>query len=125
MIYLISMCSKQKRRLKSKCVNMITGINESKKLIKHLSCECKSKLDGRKCNSNQWWNKDKCWCECKKHIVCEKDYVWNPAKCKCENGKYLAIIMNEIICDGIIESHDKKQILIKRKQSVKQRIYIF
>ena len=105
--------------------NMITGINESKKLTKHLSYECKSKFDGRKYNSNQWWNNDKCWCECKKHSACEKDYVWNPASCKCENEKYLAIIMNEIICDGIIESHDKKQILIKRKQSVKQRIPIF
>ena len=33
--------------------NMITGINESKKLTKHISCECKYKLDGTKCNSNQ------------------------------------------------------------------------
>ena len=33
---------------------MITGINESKTLIKHLSCECKCKFDGTKCKSNQW-----------------------------------------------------------------------
>ena len=32
---------------------MITWINESKKLTKHISCECKCKFDGRKCNSNQ------------------------------------------------------------------------
>ena len=31
--------------------NMITGINESKTLTKHISCECKCKFDGRKCNS--------------------------------------------------------------------------
>ena len=31
---------------------MITGINESKILTKHISCECKWKFDGRKCNSN-------------------------------------------------------------------------
>ena len=31
---------------------MITGINESKTLTKHISCECKCKLDGRNCNSN-------------------------------------------------------------------------
>ena len=36
--------------------SMITGINESKKLTKHISCECKSKFDGRKSNSNQMWN---------------------------------------------------------------------
>ena len=40
--------------------NMITGINESKTLTKHISCECKSKFDGKKCNSYQWWNNDKC-----------------------------------------------------------------
>ena len=39
---------------------MISGINESKTLTKHRSCECKCKFDGRKCNSNQKWNNDKC-----------------------------------------------------------------
>ena len=33
--------------------NVITGINESKTLTKHISCECKYKFDGRKYNSNQ------------------------------------------------------------------------
>ena len=40
--------------------NIITGINESKTLTKHISCECKCKLDGTKCNSSQWWNNNKC-----------------------------------------------------------------
>ena len=39
--------------------NMITGINESKWLKKHISCECKCKFDGRNCNLDQWWNNDK------------------------------------------------------------------
>ena len=52
--------------------SMIAGINESKTLPKHISCECKCKFDGRKCSTNQKWNNDKCWCECNKHI-CEKD----------------------------------------------------
>ena len=34
--------------------NMITEINESKALIKHISYECICRLDGRKCNSDQW-----------------------------------------------------------------------
>ena len=46
--------------------NMITGINELKTLTKHISCEFKCRFDGRKCNSDQWWNNDKCRCECKK-----------------------------------------------------------
>ena len=33
--------------------NMITQINESKTLIKHISCR----------NSHQWWNTNKCRCE--------------------------------------------------------------
>ena len=54
--------------------NMITGINSSK-TAKYISWECKCKFDGRKCNSDQWWNNDKCRCECKKHHTCEKNYV--------------------------------------------------
>ena len=89
--------------------NMITGMNESKTLTKHISCECKSRFDGRKCNSNQWWNNSKCRCECKKRHVCEKDYVSNPATCNCENGKYLASIMDDsaIICDEVIHADAK------------------
>ena len=86
--------------------NMITNImnrNESKTLTKHISCECKCKFDGRKCNSDQWWNNDKCWCDSKKCHVCEKDYVRNPATCNCESGKHLASIMDDsaITCDEI------------------------
>ena len=32
---------------------MITGINESKTLMKHISCTCRCISDGRKCNSSQ------------------------------------------------------------------------
>ena len=84
---------------------MIIGINESKTLTKHISRECKCKFDETKCKSNQWWNNNKCRCECKKHHICEKDYVWNPATCNCENEKYLVSIMDEstIICDDVIK----------------------
>ena len=51
---------------------MIIGIYINKTLTKHISCECKCKFDGRKCNLNQWWDNDKCQCECKKRHVCEK-----------------------------------------------------
>ena len=83
--------------------NMITGINESQTLTKHISCQCKCRFDDRKCNSDQWWNNDKCRCGCKKGHVCEKDSIWNPATCNCENGKYLASIMDDpaIICDEL------------------------
>ena len=40
--------------------NMITGINESKTLTKHISCKCKCRFDETKCKSNQSWNNNKC-----------------------------------------------------------------
>ena len=68
-------------------LNMLTGISESKILLEHVSCECKYKFDGRKCNSDQKWNINKCRCKCKKHYVCEYGYIWNPATCRCKNGQ--------------------------------------
>ena len=64
------MRSIQNRRFKFNRAQMITRINESRTLTKHISCECKCKFDGRKCNSYQKWNNDKCRCDCKKHNIC-------------------------------------------------------
>ena len=87
------MCSKQNRRFKS---NMIKEINESKNLTKHISCECKCKFDGRKCNSNQKWNNNKRRFKCRKHHIYKK-------------GKYLASIIDDslIMCDKIIHTETK------------------
>ena len=87
--------------------NIITEIKEWKTFIKHILCKCKCKFDGRKCNSDQWWNKDKCWCECKKCHEYEKDYILNPSTCSCENGKYIASIIDdlEVTWDEVIESY--------------------
>ena len=44
---------------------------------------CVCRLDGIICNIKQWWNEDKCRCECKKLIdkgVCDKN---------CDIGEYL------------------------------------
>ena len=80
---------------------MIPGIIESKTLNRHISCECKCQFDGTKCNANQWWNSNKCWCECKNYHICEEDYLWNPAIWK---WKYLASFMDDsAICDKVIE----------------------
>ena len=61
--------------------NIFMGINELKTLAKHISCECKCKFDGWKCNR----------CERRTHLA--------------NNGKYLAsIIDNSVIkCDEIID----------------------
>ena len=48
---------------------MITGKINSKTLTKHLSCKCRCKFNGTKCNSNQRRNNTKCQHECKKHNI--------------------------------------------------------
>ena len=106
--------------------NMIAGINKSKVLTKHISCKCKCRFDGRNCNSDQWWNNDKCWCECKKHHLSEKDYVWNPATCNCENGKCLASIMDDstIMYDEIIEQTVLTNLNENKANCKTQNLYI-
>ena len=60
---------KKTEDLNLRVFNMITVINESKTLAKHILWECKCKFDGRKCNLNQKQNNDKCRCESKKHYM--------------------------------------------------------
>ena len=65
----------------SNVFNLITRINGSKVLAKHVSRECKCKYDGGIYDLNQNWNNDKCQCESKnprKHQLCEKNHIWNP-----------------------------------------------
>ena len=54
--------------------SMIRGIYELKTSTKHIPCECKYKFDGRKCNSDQCWNNDKCRCEYRKSQANEKQF---------------------------------------------------
>ena len=49
-----------------KVFNTMAGINESKSVVKHVSCNCKRRFNGIKYNSKQKWNNEQCQCECKK-----------------------------------------------------------
>ena len=82
---------------KVKCFNMVTRINKSKRLAKHISCESKWKLNDKKCNLNQRWNNNKCLFDCKnprKLYVRETDYVG--CACTCKNSKYSEIIIHDL-----------------------------
>ena len=57
-------CVPNKTDLNLSVFSMITWITKSKTLTKHISCECEGKFDRPKLNLNQWWNNDKCQCEC-------------------------------------------------------------
>ena len=87
---------------------MITGIDESKTLTKHISCKYKCKFDGRKCNSNQKWNNDKCPCERKKH----------------HRIRLHKVITRDEIIDAV-ETNLFQQMLMKKMQSAKQKFSIF
>ena len=51
MVYLIKYVFQNKTKdLNLSKFNIITGINESKILTKHISCKRKYRFDGRKCN---------------------------------------------------------------------------
>ena len=80
--------------------NMITEINESETLTKHISYKCKRKFDAKKLNSSQNQNDNKCRCVCKypkERCVCDKDYIWNPVTCSCKNDYYLASIIDDSV----------------------------
>ena len=42
----------------------IKGVNERKTHVDHISCDCRCEFDGKKWNSGQKWNDEKCYCEC-------------------------------------------------------------
>ena len=109
--------------------NIITGINKSKTLTKHVSCKCKCKLDGRKCNSNQSGIMVNAGASVKTLYMWKKD-ILNPATCSCENGKYLAsTIDNSVITrDKITDAEETKTVTTifnEKKQPVRQKISIF
>ena len=87
---------------------MFTNINETRTLIKHISCNCKCQFDSTTSNSNQKWNNERCQCECKNCLTCKDDYNWNPSTCICENCKYLKSIIDEsvIVWDEIKNAAD-------------------
>ena len=61
--------------LNTSIFNMITEINDSKTLAKHISCKCKCRFDGKniiQINGGKTTNVD---LSVKKVNVCEKDYI--------------------------------------------------
>ena len=92
-----------------KVFNMIT-IDESKTLIKHISCDCNCKFNSTACNSNQKWRNKTGQCECKNYYYkCKIYHRWNPATCNCKNRKYLESIIDKsvIMCSEIANKCNK------------------
>ena len=43
----------------------MSGVNKTRFLVQHESCECKCGLTESVCNSKKKWKHNECWCECK------------------------------------------------------------
>lgn len=78
-----------------------TKVIERKTLVKHISCNCKCKLDTTTRNSSQKWSNRTCQCVCENYRMCKNDYSWSPGTCTCENGKYVKSTVDEsaIMCN--------------------------
>ena len=78
-----------------KVFNMLSRINETRKIVWHETCKCICRLTSAICNDKQEWNENKCSCECKEDLVsklvCDKGYMWNPSTCACDGDKYCEI----------------------------------
>ena len=69
---------------------LMSGVNETKFLVEHESCECKCELNESICNSKQKWNHNECSWECKEldnWSSCKDDYMWSFGTCDCECNK--------------------------------------
>ena len=83
------------KEMNIKVFNMLSRINESRKIVQHETCKCICRLTSAICNDKQEWNKNKCSCECKEDLVSKlvygKGYMWNPSTCACECDKYCEV----------------------------------
>ena len=70
--------------------NLVSGVNETRFIVQHESCECKYGLNETVCNSKQKWNCDECQCKFKElddWSFSEKNYMQNLSICDCECNK--------------------------------------
>ena len=78
-----------------KIFNMLSRINEKRKITWHETCKCICRFTKAVCNDKQEWNENKCRCECKEDLidklVCDKGYIFNPSTCTCDCNKYCEV----------------------------------
>ena len=62
-----------------KVFNMLSRINETRKIVWHETCKCICHLTSAICDDKQEWNKNKCSCKCKEDLIsklmCDKGYM--------------------------------------------------
>ena len=77
-----------------KVFNLMSGVNKTRFLVQHESCECKCGSNESVCNSKQKLNHNGYWRDCKKlddWSSWENDLMWNPSTSDCECNKACTI----------------------------------
>ena len=133
------------RDINIKVFNLLSRINETRKIVWHETCKCVCRLTSAICNDRQEWNENKCRCECKEDLVrvsklaCDKGYMWNPSTCSCqcdrycETGQYLDYkncvcrkkIIDDLIeqCTSIVDMDIKNNTFSKKSNEASSNIY--
>ena len=88
-----------------KLFNLMSGVNETKVLVQHKSCDCNGRLNGSEDNMEQKWNHDECRCKCKQLDYwnsCKHSDMCNPSTCDCEECNKVSKIDEYIDEKGLI-----------------------
>ena len=82
------------KKMNVKVFNLVSGVNETRFLVQHKSCECTCRLNESVCNLKQKWNHNECRCECKElddWSSRKNDDMWNRSTYECECNKAFKI----------------------------------
>ena len=122
-----------------KVFNMLTRINETRKITWHETCKCICRFTKAVCNDKQEWDENKCKCECKEDLtdklICDKGYMWNLSTFTCDCDKYCEIGQyldyENCVCRKKLVDYLVKQCnsiasigLIEKKESLRVNIYL-
>ena len=58
------------KNMNVKVFKIMSGVNETRFLVQHESCECKCRLNEKVCYLKEKWNHNECRCECKELDGC-------------------------------------------------------
>ena len=78
------------KNINVKVFHRMSRTNETRHTEWRETCKCKCRLDASVFNNKQWWNNEKCRCECKELVdkgTCDKGFIWNPSNCDPEYDK--------------------------------------
>ena len=121
-----------------KVFHLMLGVNKTRFIVQHKSCEYKSGFEESERNSKQKWKRD----ECRRELdwsSCEKDYTWNLTTSICKGskawkiGEYLDIkngsCEKRLIDKLVLECEDERlnttETSLKKEKTMQKNIVLF